>query len=386
MSQRIPITREPLTIVFEDRSAFKDTYGGSVGLVALQGMLLRDASLSKTVLISMHPIGGTASLPIMRWFAEAGVHVLACDSRYRGADYALIMEKVLIDLGAAVRYAKERLGYEKVVLLGWSGGGSLSAFYQAQAEHPTIMRTPAGDPVDLAGANLIPADGIAFVAAHVSRHEIPTDSIDASILDEHDPSKRDATLDLYGDSVAPPYDDAFLTRYRAAQAERNRRITAWVRAKLEDLKRAGRENEEFGFVTHGTMADPRWLDPSVDPNGRRPGVCYLGDPRIVNMSPIGFARYSSLRSWLSQWSLDDAGGDGPKCLANTSVPILVVNNEADDACVPAHARRLFAAVPHENKRYAAIEGATHYFQGQPELGRQAIDAIRDWMTTFRLAS
>ena len=102
MSQRIPITREPLTIVFEDRSAFKDTYGGSVGLVALQGMLLRDASPSKTVLISMHPIGGTASLPIMRWFAEAGVHVLACDSRYRGADYALIMEKVLIDLGAVV--------------------------------------------------------------------------------------------------------------------------------------------------------------------------------------------------------------------------------------------------------------------------------------------
>ena len=82
----------------------------------------------------MHPIGGTAGLGIMKQFAEAGIHVIAADSRYRGADYALIMEKVAIDLGAVVRYAREKLGYKNVVLLGWSGGGSLSAFYQGQAE------------------------------------------------------------------------------------------------------------------------------------------------------------------------------------------------------------------------------------------------------------
>ena len=35
------------------------------------------------------------------------------------------------------------------------------------------------------------------------------------------------------------------------------------------------------------MADPRWLDPTVDPNDRTPGTCYLGDPRVVNMSPVG---------------------------------------------------------------------------------------------------
>ena len=39
---------------------------------------------------------------------------------------------------------------------------------------------------------------------------------------------------------------------------------------------------------HGTIADPRWLDPTVDPNDRRPGTCYLGDPRVVNNSPIGW--------------------------------------------------------------------------------------------------
>ena len=54
------------------------------------------------------------------------------------------------------------------------------------------------------------------------------------------------------------------------------------------------------------MADPRWLDPSVDPNDRQPGWCYQGDPRVVNMSPTGLARFTTLRSWLSQWSYDEA--------------------------------------------------------------------------------
>jgi len=34
----------------------------------------------------------------------------------------------------------------------------LSLFYQAQAESPTITRTPAGDPYDLTQANLPCAD------------------------------------------------------------------------------------------------------------------------------------------------------------------------------------------------------------------------------------
>ncbi len=35
---------------------------------------------------------------------------------------------------------------------------------------------------------------------------------------------------------------------------------------------------ERGFIVHGTMADPRWLDLSVDPSDRELG-CYLGGIR-----------------------------------------------------------------------------------------------------------
>ena len=379
MSARPAVTRTPVTIVSRDPSAFKDTYGGTVGLVATGATLIRPETPSDTVLVTMHPIGGTGGLPVMRLFAEAGVHVLAADSRYRGVDNALIMEKVALDLGAAVRHAREKLGYANVILLGWSGGGALSAFYQAEAEQPSITHTPAGDPLSLAEARLIPADGVILMAAHVSRHGTLTEWLDASILDEQDPDRRDPALDLYGEAVRPPYDAAFLDRYRAAQEARNRRITAWVKDRLETLRRRGRPNDEFGFVVHGTMADPRWLDPAVDPNDRAPGVCYLGDPQVVNMSPIGLARFSTLRSWLSQWSLDDARADGPRCLSRVKAPVLVINNSADDACTPSHARRLYEAVAHGDRRFHEVAGATHYYQDQPELGAQAVSLVKAWL-------
>src|SRR5688572_7076563 len=87
---------------------------------------------------------------------KAGVGVLCAGSRFAKNDTPLIMEKVVLDLGAYIRHAKEKWGYEKVVLCGWSGGGSLSLFYQAQAQKPFVTQTPAADPVDL--SNLIPAD------------------------------------------------------------------------------------------------------------------------------------------------------------------------------------------------------------------------------------
>ncbi len=380
MSDRV--IREPFPIVSVEKSSFKETYGGAEDIVMVFCTLIRTPEPSETCLVTMHPIGGTGWLPVMSQFARAGVHVLACDSRYRGADYALNMEKVTMDLGSAVRHAREVLGYKHVVLLGWSGGGSLSAFYQAQAEQPTVTSSPCGGGPDLTTAGLLPADAVVMMAAHVSRHGTLTEWIDPSITDENDPDKRDPDLDLYSGLIRPPYEPDFLTRYRAAQVARNRKITAWVKHKLAELRDAGRENEEFAFVTHGTMADPRWLDPSVDPNDRVPGTCYLGDPKVVNNGPVGLARFCTLRSWLSQWSFDDANACGPTSLARVSKPVLVVGNTADDACTPSHTDALFDAVTHERKAKVEIKGANHYYMGQPELAAEATGAVLDWLRDY----
>jgi pimeloyl-ACP methyl ester carboxylesterase len=341
------------------------------------------AATSDTVLVFMHPIGGGAYLPMINALARAGHHVIYCNSRFRGTDSALLMEKVVEDLGECIKDAKTRLGYSKVVLAGWSGGGSLSVFYQQQAQRPTVTSSPSGDGPDLTTLGLIPADGIMLLAAHVSRHGTMTEWLDASILDESDPGKRDPELDLYNpdNPNQPPYTAEFLDRYRAAQVARNRRITKWVKEKLAELKAAGRPEDEFAFVVHGTMADPRWLDPTVDPNERTPRSCYLGDPQVVNDSPVGLARFCTLRSWLSQWSYDDANADAVKAGPDIAVPSLVIGNLADDACTPSHTRRLFDALGHPDKEMHEIPGANHYYAGpdQRQQLRQAVGICTDWL-------
>jgi hypothetical protein len=268
-----------------------------------------------------------------------------------------------------------------VVLAGWSGGGSLSLFYQQQATNPTVITTPAGDPPDLTAADLPPADAMLLLAAHPSRHQVLTDCIDAAVLDETDPTKREATLDLYDPSNPPPYSEAFLTGYRAAQAARVRRITATVKDRLAHLKASGRPNDEFAFVVHGTLADPRALDPAVDPNDREPGTSFLGDPRIVNNGPVGLARFCTLRSWLSQWSIDDANADGPRCAEDLTVPTLVIENSADNICTPGYARSIYDAVASTDKTTHTVVGANHYYIGpdQRPFLLEAAATCTDWL-------
>lgn len=373
--------RIPYLIVFNEQAAFKDVYGGAEGIVALEAHLLKPEQPSDTVVIMMHPIGGGAWLPMPAALARAGVHVIYCNSRYRGNDSALIMEKCAIDLGAAVRDAKERLGYSRVILGGWSGGGALSLFYQAEAENPSVTHTPAGDPIDLKAANFIPADGMALLAAHLSRNLTLTEWIDPSITDEDRPFDRDPELNIY-DPANPnqaPYSEAFITRYREAQIARNRRITAWVKQQLAELKAQGLDNHERGFVVHGTMADPRFMDETLEPSDRRPRWCMLGDPEVVNDGPVGLARFSTLRSWLSQWAYDESNADGLRCAARISVPLLVIENSADDACTPSHAARLMAAAKQVPQTHHVVKDGTHYYTGQQDKAAEAAGYMVAWL-------
>ncbi len=376
------VARQIYGVSYRETAAFKDTYGGEPGHVFIECLRIAPENVaSETVLVFSHPIGGGAFLPAITELARAGHHVVFVNTRYRGNDTALIMEKCLLDLGAGIKDAKRRFGYRHVVLGGWSGGGSLALFYQEQAEHPTVTATPAGDAVDLKGAELVAGDAIMLMAAHVSRAVTLTEWLDASIVDELDLRQRDPSLNLYdpANPHQPPYTQDYLARYRAAQLARNRRITQWVRQELAARTQADGPGAERGFVVHGTMADPRWLDPSVDANDREPGTCYLGDPRVVNMGPVGLARFCTLRSWLSQWSFDESRANGLKNAANVSCPVLVIGNSADNACTPSHTHRLFDAIAHSDKELKEIQGATHYYSGQPAQCKQAIAVCGEWL-------
>jgi len=389
-AQPVSWDRIPAIVSFADTAKFTETYGfaGTSGKVNLEAQyFIPRGRSSKTIYIFMHPSSTLQLLPMPTALASTGLHVLCAASRYPKNDSGLIMEKVLFDLGAWVRDARERGGYDKVVLVGWSGGGSLSLFYQAQAEQPSITATPAGDDVDLAGAGLHRADGVIFIAAHLSRAETLTEWIDPSVLDEADPDTRDRELDIYAPDCPhrPPFAADFVRRFRAAQIARNRKITARCQEWLERLRRRGGAEVERAFVVHRTMCDPRWIDPSVDPNGRRPNWCFLGDPRTVNVAPVGLARYSSLRSWLSQWSYDLSNAKGAVNAARVrGVPVLQIENTADDAVPATHNPIIHQALATPDKEYVQIAGATHYYVGQPDQLNQCIATVVDWSRRKRL--
>lgn len=376
------IAPEWVHVQYSEASQFTEVYGfaGSQGSVNCEGLrFVPKGHPSKTLAVFMHPSSTLQLLPMPQALARAGLHVLCAGSRFAKNDTPLIMEKVALDLGAYVRHAKEKWGYEKVVLCGWSGGGSLALFYQSQAEKPTVTRTPSGEAISF--EELVPADAMIFQAAHLSRARMLSEWIDPSVLDESDPDRRDLELDIYNPKCPnqPPYSKAFIERFRAAQLARMRKKTAWVKETLQRLKKQGGDELERGFVTYRTMADLRFMDPAVEPNDRKPRWCYLGKPETANTGPVGIGRFSTLRAWLSQWSVDDSNADGPRCAASISVPLLAIENSADDAVPQPHARIIHDAAGSRDKTFQVIKGATHYYQGQPQLLQQAVELCVGWM-------
>ena len=86
-------------------------------------------------------------------------------------------------VGAEVAYVPVSIGYERVVLVGNSGGASIVPYYQAQAIAPTVTSPPGGGP-DLTTAGLRPVDAMVLLNAHPSRARLSCEWLDPAITDE----------------------------------------------------------------------------------------------------------------------------------------------------------------------------------------------------------
>lgn len=339
----------------------------------IYGALARapDATVAAIVI---HPTSNFMGHYLMPHLPAAGVSLLALNTRYVANDSMLLFERVIQDLGAGVRFLRGE-GFRKIVLLGNSGGASTVALYQAEAETLTISDTPAGDPIDIASEDLPPADGVALFGAHPGRMHIMEAWIDASVIDEADPLSADPALDVYDPAHGPPFSAGFVARVRAAQKARAARITARARARLRHLRARAEGPGDEAFVVYRTMADPRVLDTTLDPNDRPPESIW-GDPRAINYGANNVGRFTTLTSWLSQWSAESRA-DGPRCLARTSVPVLNLEFSADSAVFPGDVR-LWSEAAGDRETYRKIAGATHYMDGQPELLAETVETIASW--------
>ena len=336
-----------------------------------------------TVFLIVHPTSNFLGHYALGPFAERGLAAVGLTTRYVGNDTSLLFENCVLDVAAAIRALRER-GFDRVILVGNSGGGGLASLYQSQAENPTITSAPGGGGPDLTKADLPAADGLILLMAHPGRAQVYTEWLDPAIVDEADPTTRDPALDMFRPENGPPYTPEFLASYADAQVARSRRIRDWV---IEQLDAEGVDPTaapDPSFVVHGTCADPRFLDLTIDPSDRETGTLW-GDAWTANAAPSSLGRYASGRSWLSQWSITDSQGHGPTHLPHVSVPVLVVYGTADQAAFPAHAQQLFDAVKHEDRELVALEGANHYFIDQPDHVATAVDTMVDWARRHDLA-
>jgi pimeloyl-ACP methyl ester carboxylesterase len=308
------------------------------------------------------------------YLAVRGVGFLGWTTRFRGFESRFLLDHALVDIGVGVRWLREVQGVDTVVLLGNSGGGSLMAAYQSQAVEPNVrpldgMRPAAGL------TELIPADGYVATAAHPGRPDVLTAWMDAAVVDESDAVATDAELDLFDERNGPPYSPDFLARYRAAQTARNHAITEWAETELKRVRAAGFSDRPFTVMR--TWADPRMVDPAIEPTKREPNACYAGVPAKANRSAQGIAAACTLRNWLGMWSLRLAQTRAEPHLARITCPALVINAEADTGVFPSDARRIYDALAGADKAQASID-TDHYFTTPGARDEQA-DTIAGWI-------
>jgi pimeloyl-ACP methyl ester carboxylesterase len=351
----VDLEREPVRIVTDD--------GGLV-----RGLLWsRRGQPWKTAVLLAHPRGDFSVHYACPLLAAAGFGVFGFSTRYLNNDTDCLHEVCALDVAAAINWVRAR-GAEHVVLLGNSGGGSLMAL--AHAEHGG-------------------GDAWIGIAAHPGEGVFMMQAIDAAVVDERDPFTSDADLDMYNPANGwrpwpepCSYDPEWIAKYRDGQRARVARIDAHARAQLTDAAEARvqlaateRGSDEWRAVRkravhleympiYRTLADPAYLDLTIDPDDRPRGSLFaFPDPFDANYGRAGLARTMTTRGWLSTWSGLSSAASVAATMPRVDVPSLVIHATADTEIRIRQAREIADACASDDVTYHEVQGAPHYLEG-----------------------
>ena len=117
------------------------------------------------------------------------------NSRFKNNEADVNWELIALDVRAGVRFLRSQPGITTVILIGHSGGGPTTSYYQAVAENgPSYCQGPnkLSPCTDNQLAGFLPtdkADGIVFMDAHPSNTVTTLRSLNAAVKNEGSPNE-----------------------------------------------------------------------------------------------------------------------------------------------------------------------------------------------------
>jgi hypothetical protein len=344
--------------------------------------------------LTIHRTGSNLSHSSTQELTKRGFMVLGMNPRSDNNEAIVNFEENALDIKQGIEFLRKQPGITKVILLGHSGGGPATTFYQAVAESGVSFCQDAKKIWQCKGdlAGMPKADGIVLMDAHPSNAVNGLRHMNAAVMNE-DPRQIDPALDPFspknGFSPSGPshYSDDFRKRYFKAQSDRMNRLIATAKAKLDKIK-AGQgpySDDDVFVVARGEDARLVELDPSIDVNTVKPHKLVKNDgtvvteivkstrvptpnlPKLNGSFEVG-AKLLTVRSFLSANAIrsTDSMNGVEYCSSNTStdcnlqhisVPVLIVAMGGHIFIRDSEVHYDMSAS--KDKDFITIEGATH---------------------------
>ena len=350
--------------------------------------------VSNVAFLTIHRTSNFMNMIGTRELARRGFIVLGMNPRSDNNEAIVNFENVALDIKQGIELLRKQPGVTKVVLIGFSGGGPATAFYQATAENGVAFcRGPnklTQCPESL--KDLPKADGLFLLDAHPGNTINALRSLNPSVIDEDNPSKIDSSLDPFdpkngfnpdGHSV---YTQEFMDRYFAGQAARMNRLidkAVAMRAAVSAGKSVTSDDApfivyrnrarlmDFSMSVHPGTVKPHKLirnDGSISTEVIRSVRVALADNAKADRTLANGTMFLTLTSFLSANAIraKDSMVDIDWCSSNNSVPCAVRAISAP-LLIAAMGGHYFVAdneihfdvATSKDKDYVVIEGAVH---------------------------